>query len=36
MSVITGFLNSPMTSSWLGKLLANDMIISAGVAEHDF
>jgi NADH-quinone oxidoreductase subunit L len=36
MSVVTGFLNSPMTHEWLGKLLANDTIISAGVAEHDF
>jgi len=25
-----------MTDSWLGKLLANDTIIGAGVAEHDF
>jgi NADH-quinone oxidoreductase subunit L len=36
MSVIAGFANSPMTDSWLGKLLANDTIIGAGVAEHDF
>src|SRR3954451_23648580 len=36
MSIVTGFLNSPMTSSWLGKLLTNEMIVSAGVAEHDF
>jgi NADH-quinone oxidoreductase subunit L len=36
MSIIAGFLNSPLTDSWLGKLLVNETVVSAGVAEHDF
>jgi NADH-quinone oxidoreductase subunit L len=36
MSIVTGFLNSPMTNSWLGKLLENETVLGAGVAEHDF
>ncbi|MEA3018576.1 MAG: NADH-quinone oxidoreductase subunit [Actinomycetota bacterium] len=36
MSVIAGLLNSPMSKEWLGKLLANETVISAGVADHKF
>jgi NADH-quinone oxidoreductase subunit L len=36
MSVVTGFLNSPLTDNWLGKLLENETFFGAGVAHHDF
>jgi NADH-quinone oxidoreductase subunit L len=36
MSIITGFLNSPMSGEWLGKLLENEVFFTAGVAHHDF
>jgi NADH-quinone oxidoreductase subunit L len=36
MSVIAGFLNSPLTDNWLGGLLENEMFFEAGVAHHDF
>jgi NADH-quinone oxidoreductase subunit L len=36
MSVGAGFLNSPLTDSWLGKLLENETFFGAGVAHHDF
>jgi NADH-quinone oxidoreductase subunit L len=36
MSVVTGFLNSPLTGEWLGKLIENETFFGAGVAHHDF
>jgi NADH-quinone oxidoreductase subunit L len=36
LSVGVGFLNSPLTDNWLGKLLESETILSAGVAHHDF
>ncbi|MEX2100322.1 MAG: NADH-quinone oxidoreductase subunit L [Acidimicrobiia bacterium] len=36
MSVIAGFLNSPMTDFWLGGLIENETFFEAGVAHHDF
>ncbi len=36
MSVIAGFLNSPLTDNWLGGLIENEMFFEAGVAHHDF
>ncbi|HEX4905739.1 MAG TPA: proton-conducting transporter membrane subunit, partial [Acidimicrobiales bacterium] len=36
MSVIAGFLNSPLTDNWLGGLLENETFFEAGVAHHDF
>ena len=36
MSVITGFLNSPLTDNWLGKLIENETYFEAGVAHHEF
>ena len=36
MSVVTGFLNSPLTDSWLGRLIENETVLGAGVPEHKF
>jgi NADH-quinone oxidoreductase subunit L len=36
MSIVTGFLNSPLTDFWLGGLLENEAFFAASVAHHDF
>jgi NADH-quinone oxidoreductase subunit L len=36
MSIVTGFLNSPLTDFWLGGLLENEAFFAASIAHHDF
>jgi NADH-quinone oxidoreductase subunit L len=36
LSVTVGFLNSPLTDNWLGGLLDNETVLTAGIAHHDF
>ncbi|HVM51593.1 MAG TPA: NADH-quinone oxidoreductase subunit L [Acidimicrobiales bacterium] len=36
LSVGVGFLNSPLTDMWLGGLIDNETVLTAGIAHHDF
>jgi NADH-quinone oxidoreductase subunit L len=36
MSIVTGFLNSPLTDNWLGGLLENETFFAAAVQHHEF
>ncbi|HYD09924.1 MAG TPA: NADH-quinone oxidoreductase subunit L [Acidimicrobiales bacterium] len=36
LSVGVGFLNSPLTDQWLGHLIDNETVLTAGMAHHDF
>jgi NADH-quinone oxidoreductase subunit L len=36
LSITVGFLNSPLTDNWLGGLIDNETVLSAGVAHHEF